>query len=32
MAYHMDAIECCGNGQVPAVAAMAWRFLTEEHQ
>jgi DNA (cytosine-5)-methyltransferase 1 len=32
VANRVDRISCLGNGQVPAVAAMAWRFLTEEHQ
>ena len=25
----VDAIKAIGNGQVPAVAALAWRLLTE---
>jgi DNA (cytosine-5)-methyltransferase 1 len=30
VANRVDAIKAIGNGQVPAVAAMAWRLLTEE--
>jgi DNA (cytosine-5)-methyltransferase 1 len=30
VAHRMDRIRACGNGQVPIVAATAWRLLTEE--
>jgi DNA (cytosine-5)-methyltransferase 1 len=30
VANRVDAIKAIGNGQVPAVAALAWRLLTEE--
>ena len=29
VANRVDAIKAIGNGQVPAVAALAWRLLTE---
>jgi len=28
VAARVDRLRCCGNGQVPAVAALAWRILT----
>jgi hypothetical protein len=30
VASRVDRLKCIGNGQVPAVAAIAWRLLTEE--
>jgi DNA (cytosine-5)-methyltransferase 1 len=32
MAQRMDALGAIGNGQIPAVAATAWKLLTEEIQ
>jgi DNA (cytosine-5)-methyltransferase 1 len=29
VAYRMDRLRCIGNGQVPAVAALAWQILTD---
>jgi hypothetical protein len=25
----MDRLSCCGNGQVPAVATIAWKILSQ---
>jgi hypothetical protein len=25
----MDRLSCCGNGQVPAVATIAWKTLSQ---
>jgi hypothetical protein len=34
MAYRVERLSCLGNGQVPAVAALAWKtlHLNDHHQ
>jgi hypothetical protein len=30
LANRVDRLRCIGNGQVPAVAALAWKILTKQ--
>jgi DNA (cytosine-5)-methyltransferase 1 len=32
VAARVDRLRCLGNGQVPAVAALAWRILNNQDQ
>ena len=32
VAHRVDRLQCIGNGQVPAVAALAWRLLSDQRR